>query len=117
MARYLYVIGGIFSRIGLPTPILRDRYRMRLHFGSSAKIYEKISCLGGGVQIFLENNPFFCSLKHMSKQAIPLLPIVRDAVWVGVGSIEHGMQRMIVKQELFDGKNMGRLDIDGNFIG
>ena len=90
---------------------------MRLHFGSSAKIYEKISCLGGGVQIFLENNPFFCSLKHMSKQAIPLLPIVRDAVWVGVGSIEHGMQRMIVNQELFDGKNMGCLDIDGNFIG
>jgi hypothetical protein len=58
-----------------------------------------------------------CSLKHMGKQAIPSLSIVRVAVWVGVGGREHGMQRMIVKQELFDGKHMGGLDIDGNLIG
>src|SRR5713226_2762924 len=60
---------------------------------------------------------FFCSLKHMGKQGILSLLIVRVAVWVGVEGIEHGMQRMIVKQELFDGKHMGRLDIDGNLIG
>src|SRR5216684_1813893 len=53
----------------------------------------------------------------MGKQAIPSLPIVRVAVWVEVGSREHGMQRMIVKQELFDGKHMGGLEIDGNLTG
>src|ERR671925_218906 len=59
---------------------------------------------------------FLCSLKHMDKQAIPSLLIVRDPVWVGVGGKEHGMQRMIAKQELFDGKHMGCLGIDGNLV-
>src|SRR6266487_616895 len=90
-------------------------YRLWTNWASDFNLmfadYSALSARGSSIV------PFFCSLKHMDKQVIPSLPIVRDVVWVGVGSIEHGIQRMIVKQELFDGKHMGCLEIDGNLIG
>src|SRR6266487_4624541 len=82
-------------------------YRLWTNWASDFNLmfadYSALSARGSSIV------PFFCSLKHMDKQVIPSLPIVRDVVWVGVGSIEHGIQRMIVKQELIDGNLIGWL--------